>query len=579
MSLSAAIRIAAVGIAVACVACSDGGGPVGSPGGRDGLELVYATPRLRVVPIDGLRRVRIGLIVRREGADGGSAPLPDARLVVAREEGEGVPAAETVVTGPEGLASVDVEMPSTPDLTRIVFRMEDDAGSYLPFDIVSAPVFEADLAPGEIADRLDVPKGGAILRFRLDADADVILIPYETDPDRSGAAYRILYQGTTPGPASAAFGADPPRLPQALAPRGEAGDVIEGTAGDRRVLRPAAVPQSLDIASCMVSASRKAPLRYLGTRIALYVDAPAGEHQARIDSIGRAFDERIFPRNTELFGATTDVDGNGVVFVLMTPELRDVDGVYCDSIRRVGTEALFVAWYADRPLDRVLATLTHEHQHLVNAGYHVESDGGVGDERWINEGLSLAAEALHGYWRESLIRLWEFLNGQNGGLSMLPLDYVPAFDNRYMVFFLYIEDRFGPGALKRLTMSGKRGIANVEFVTGMPFEDLMRDWFVALAVSNRGITDEPRYTYRSVDLMGMTEEIAECECSPVETFTGMRLESLHLATTFDVSRMLDRSDADYYRLLPPEGSGETTYDVYFDAFGREFVEIAAARVR
>jgi hypothetical protein len=309
------------------------------------------------------------------------------------------------------------------------------------------------------------------------------------------------------------------------------------------------------------------------------VDAPADEHQARIDSIGRAFDESIYPRNADLFGVVSDLDGNGVVFVVMTPELRDVDGVYCDSIRRVGTEALFLTWNDEHPLDRVLATLTHEHQHLINATHHVASDGNVGDERWVNEGLSLAAEALHGYWRESLIRLWEFLNGQNGGLSMLPLDYVPAFDNRYMAFFLYLEDRFGPGALKALSTSGRRGIDNVEFVTRMPFEDLLRDWFVALAVSNRGITDEPRYTYHSVDLMGMTEEIAECACSPVDTFTGMRLEPLHLTTTFDVSRMLDRSDADYYRLLPPEGSSETTYDVYFDAYGREFVELAVARVR
>ena len=572
-------RAAGLLIAVACAACADAGGPVGSPGGRDGLELVYATPRLRVVPTDGIRLVRVGLIVRRQGADGGSEPLPDARLVVAREEGEGVPASEIVVTGPEGLASVDVQMPATPDVTRIVFRMQGDAGSYLPFDIVSAPVVEADLAPGQIVDRLDVPKSGAILRFRLDADADVILIPYETDPDRTGAAYRILFQGSTPGPAAAAFGIDPPRLPQALAPRGEAGDVVEGGPADRRVLRPAAVPQSLDIASCMVSASRRAPLRYLGTRIALYVDAPPGEHQARIDSIGRAFDESIYPKNAGLFGVASDLDGNGVVFVVMTPELRDVDGVYCDSIRRVGTEALFLMWDDDRPLDRVLATLTHEHQHLINATHHVASDGAVGDERWVNEGLSLAAEALHGYWRESLIRLWEFLNGQNGGQAMLPLDYVPAFDDRYMAFFLYLEDRFGPGALKALSTSGRRGVDNVEFVTGMPFEELLRDWVVALAVSNRGITDDPRYTYRSVDLMGMTEEIAECECSPVATFTGMRLETLHLTTTFDVSRMLDGSDADYYRLLPPQGSGETIYDVYFDAFEREFVQIAAARVR
>lgn len=581
MGLSPTVRRAAsAALAAVCLACSDGGSPVGSPGGRGGIELLYVTPRLRVVEAGEARTVTIALIVRRQGEDGGSVPLPDARLVVEREEGRGEPSAASAVTDPEGLASIDVRMPAAPDLTRIVIRMAGDAGSYLPFDLVSAPLVLADLEAGEIRDRLDVPKGGVLLRFRLDSDSDVILIPYETDPDRSGAVYRLLYQGASPGGGAAAFGADLPRLPQSLVPRAEAGDVIEGEAGaGRGELAQAAVPQSLDIRSCMVSVSRKAPLRYLGSRVALYVDVPPGEYQTRIDSIGRAFDEQVLPRNTELFGVTSDYDGNGVVFVVLTPELENAEGVYCDSIRRVGTEALFALWDASHPLDRVLAVLAHEHQHLVNAGHHVLSDGDVGDERWLNEGLSLAAEALNGYWRESLLRLWQFLNGQNGGQSMLPLDYVSAFDDRYMAFVLYLEDRFGPGALKALSQSGRRGIDNLEFVTGVPFEDLLRDWFVAVAVSNRGITDEPRYTYRTVDLMGMTEEIRECGCSPVDTFTGMRLEALHLSSSFDVARTLDRADADYYRLLPPEGSGVTTYDVYFDAFGWEFVQIAVARVR
>ena len=90
-------------------------------------------------------------------------------------------------------------MPSGPDLTRIVFRMADDHDSYLPFDLVSAPVAEADLEPGEIRERLDVPKNGVILRFRIEPESDVVLIPYETDPDRSGASYRVLHQGSTPG--------------------------------------------------------------------------------------------------------------------------------------------------------------------------------------------------------------------------------------------------------------------------------------------------------------------------------------------------------------------------------------------
>jgi hypothetical protein len=571
-------RWAACVALAAAFACGDGGGPVGAPGGRDGLELAYATPRLRVVAGGEVETVRIALVVRRRTEEGAFEPLADARLVVEREEGRGQLSAAAAVTGPDGLASVDVAVPDEPDLTRVVFRMESDAGSYLPFDVVTAPVVEADLAPGEVRDRTDVPKSGAILRFRLEPGSDVVLIPYETDPDRTGATYRLLYQGSAPGAGASASGADPPRLPQALAPPSETGDVIEGDGAPRGPLAPATIAESLDIQSCMISTSRRAPLRYLGSRVALYVDAPAGEDQARIDSIGGAFDDRIFPRNTELFGVTSDVDGNGVVIVILSPELESADGAYCDSIRRVGVEAFFVTWRHDYSVDQTLAILAHEHQHLVNAWHHVQANGSVGDDRWLNEGLSFAAEALNGYWRDSLIRVWTFLNGQNGGLSMLPLDYVSAFDDRYMALVLYVEDRFGPGALRALTQSGLKGVDNLEHVTGLPFEELLRDWFVAVGVSNRGWSDDPRYAYRSLDLHGMEEEIAACRCVPVESFSGMRLEALPLSNPFDVSRTLDRADADYYRLVPAE-TGPGTYDVYFDAFGREFVQIAMARAR
>jgi hypothetical protein len=578
MGLNGRARWGASALLAACLACSDGGGPVASPGGRDGLELLYATPRLRVVASGEESTVRIALLVRRREEDGASVPLPDARLTVVLEEGRGELSASSAVTGQDGLAAIDVRMPAQPDLTRVVFRMASDAESYLPFDVVSAPVVEADLEPGEIRERFDVPKSGVLLRFHLEPDSDVVLIPYETDPDRIGAVYRLLYQGPAPGAGGSAFGVDPLKLPQSLAPKGEAGDVIEGEGGSGRgELGQAVIPQSINIQSCQVSVSRQAPLRYLGSRVALYVDAPADEFQARIDSIGRAFDEEIFPRNTELFGVTPDYDKNGVVVVVMTPELRGMEGVYCDTIRRVGNESLVVVWNAAYSSDRLLAVLAHEHQHLVNAGYHVLSDGNVGDERWLNEGLSFAAEALNGYWRDSLIRLWTFLNGQNGGLSMLPLDYVSAFDDRYMAFVLYLEDRFGPGTLRALTQSGRRGLDNLQFVTGIPFEELLRDWFVAVAVSNRGITDDPRYNYRTVDLHGMGEEIARCGCVPVTAFSGMRLETLPLSSPFDVARTLGGADADYYQLVPASQAG--TYDVYFDAFGREFVQIAAARAR
>jgi hypothetical protein len=57
----------------------------------------------------------------------------------------------------------------------------------------------------------------------------------------------------------------------------------------------------------------------------------------------------------------------------------------------------------------------------------------------------------------------------------------------------------------------------------------------------------------------------------------MTLEDLHLDAAFNVTRTLDRADADYYRLaLGPE---ERVEDVFFDAFGRTTVRMAVIRTR
>jgi hypothetical protein len=311
--------------------------------------------------------------------------------------------------------------------------------------------------------------------------------------------------------------------------------------------------------------------------VAIYVDAPRDQHQARIDSIGRAFDERIHPTNTRLFGPTTDLDLNGHLLVIMSPELGTRGGIYCDTIRTLGVESFYANWVPSDPIDRPLATLAHEHQHVINAGLHLTRTGAVGDEQWLNEGMSYAAEALNGYWTGSLLRLWQFTSGQNGGLSMLPLDYVEAFNHQYMMFALYLGDRFGPVTYRNLGLSGRRGVDNVEGVTGMPFEELLRDWFIAAAVTNLDLIQDPRFNYRTVDLHGMAEEIGGCGCLPGDRFRGMTLEELHLDAAFNITRTLDRADADYYRLAL--GPSERVEDVYFDAFGRTTVRMAVIRTR
>ncbi len=566
-------RRAGVALTVAALAagCSEKQGPVGAPGGRDGVVLRYVTPSAQVVPAASPRLVTLALTIGRLGDDGETVPYANALLKATLEEGRGTLRSQFVPADSRGLAAFQVEMPAQSDRTRVIVSLERDARSFLPFEIVTAPVTVVELEVGGIQD-LRPSAEGALLRFPAVADAEYFLIPYQTELERR-ADYRLLYQA----PGDAIVGSlAPPKLPRGLAVgEGEMGHVHRGDIEPGGLVPAAGVAGAVNIKSCRIDADRLAPLRYLGESVAIYVDAPGDSHQARIDSIGRAFDEDIFPTNTMLFGPTTDFDDNDRVLVIMSPDLGLSGGVYCDGIRTQGIEVFYANWVPIDPIDRPLGTLAHEHQHVINAGHHVMSRGDIGDERWLNEGLSYAAEALHGYWGGSLQRVWQFLSGQNGGLSLLPLDYSTAFDDRYMMFLLYLWDRFGSPVFLNLGESGLAGVRNVEGVTGLAFDELLRDWFIAAAVSNRGLLQGSRYNYRTVDLHGMGEQIAACRCVPGSGFQGMTLEPLHLDATFNVTRTLDRADADYYRL--PTIAGDDGHDVFFDTFGRMTVRLAIIR--
>ena len=555
------------------LACSEKQGPVGAPGGRDGIVLRYVTPKAQVVTSSNPHVVTLALSVSRTGDDGETAPFAGALLEAALDEGRGALRNHFATADSRGVAVFQLEMPAQGDRTRVIVTFERDARSFLPFEVVSTSVVPVEPGIGQIQE-VRPPAEGVILRFAAEPGAEYVVMPYQTDLDRR-TGYRLLYQVT--GDVLTGSLEIPP-LPRGLGPGVDGpSDVRRGDIDPAALTASAEVPRAVSIRSCGIKADRMAPLRYDGVSVAIYVDAPRDQHQARIDSIGRAFDERIHPTNTRLFGPTTDLDLNGHLLVIMSPELGIRGGIYCDTIRTLGVESFYANWIPSDPIDRPLATLAHEHQHVINAGLHLTRTGAIGDEEWLNEGLSYAAEALNSYWTGSLLRLWQFTRGQNGGLSMLPLDYAEAFNHQYMMFALYLGDRFGPVTYRNLGLSGRRGVANVEGVTGMPFEELLRDWFIAAAVTNLDLIQDPRFNYRTVDLHGMAEEIGGCSCLPGDRLRGMTLEDLHLDAAFNITRTLDRADADYYRLAL--GPDERVEDVFFDAFGRTTVRMAVIRTR
>lgn len=566
--------------AIALAGCAaEQDGPA-APGGTNGIMMTYVSPRLQVVPADAPAEVELALEVRRADASGVNQPYPGARLRVVREKGRGALASSLVTADASGVARVGVTMPATTDKTAVVVSLERDSDSFLPFDVVSAPVVPLELAAGEVR-HLDPPRDGALLRVAFDPGARYVLIPHHTDVERGGVPYRFFHQlPDQNGFGAAAFGADaiaePYRAATAASPD-PGTDIVAGEVDPGRLTTAAAVPDSVHVESCRIPTNRHAPLRYHGRSIAIYVDDERGMHQARIDSLGLAFDERIEPTNTRTFGRMTDLDGNGVVLAIFSPDLEGgLGGAYCESVRKARVEAFYARWDPEQRIEGALAIMAHEHQHVINAGHHLA--GGLDETLWLNEALSLGAEFVNESWYSVLPRAWRFLNGQNGGLTMLPLEYQRAFDDAYTMFVIYLWDRFGPSVFLNLGTNGLIGRRNVEAVTGQPLEALLRDWFVALAVSGRSSVDDPRYAYSTLDLAGMEEEISGCRCVPVAQLAGMRLEPLHLGLGFDAFRTLAPADADYYELIAPSEEA-TSWDIYYDAYGRQAMRLSVARLR
>lgn len=167
-----------------------------------------------------------------------------------------------------------------------------------------------------------------------------------------------------------------------------------------------------------------ATARYVGVHGAIYLDnsVPAGGYtDAELDSLGVLFDSRIFPLDTTAFGRESDIDGNGVVAILLTDQVNAlspdcsqngqlVPGYFTgeDLLDGPGSNRGEV-FYAivpdpsnalcfDKSVVRRLTgpTLMHEFQHMISYNRHVLLSGGTPEDTWLNEGLSLLAEELGG---------------------------------------------------------------------------------------------------------------------------------------------------------------------------------------
>ena len=321
---------------------------------------------------------------------------------------------------------------------------------------------------------------------------------------------------------------------------------------------------------------------YVGTRAVLYVDetAPAGGLDSDdLELFGQRFDEVIYPTVTGAFGNVSDLDGNQRVVILFTPTVNRltpegsagfVGGFYygIDLLpEQQGSNKgeIFYAIVPDptgefsdpRPKDSVLevtpAVLAHEFEHMVHFNERVLLlQAASTDALWLSEGLALMAEELVAREYElredaSATELFRVGNRRRArrylvdpsAVSLIVAEGRGSLAERGAgwMHVLYLDAQKGPGILNQLVRTTTTGTENVSARAGVPWEELLADWWTATYWDVPAAVGS-RLTYPGLDLVALLRD-------------GYVLQPEELgAADFTRSGSLWSSSAQYYIVVP-----------------------------
>ena len=278
-----------------------------------------------------------------------------------------------------------------------------------------------------------------------------------------------------------------------------------------------------------------ATARYVGTSSAIYVDndAPASDPltDADVAELGSAFDRFHYPIDTTAFGRESDIDGNGVVLILMTKAVNDLTPD-CSQGRVVGyffggdlltgqnsnrAEIFYTLVPAPATsgctavsrraaLNNLKPTLIHELQHMISFNQHSLVRTGLSEDVWLNEALSHFAEELGGrlipnsectpagfascraqYTSGDLVNGYEYLKAPgarflvfpNSGNGTLPERGAGWLHLRWVLDQFASDTILGTDLTRALVQTSNTGAANLQAATGESFSVMVPQWLMA----------------------------------------------------------------------------------------------------
>jgi hypothetical protein len=368
----------------------------------------------------------------------------------------------------------------------------------------------------------------------------------------------------------------------------------------------------------------------VGVHIAIYVDndAPSpGLSQADLGALRDVFDNRLYTVDRGAFGAESDIDGNGVVIVLLTNRVNQlVTSAQCNPPASGGYVAgyffgadidpLFSTAYNNGEIFYALVpdpsgtlscahsvsqvtsvvpvTFVHEFQHMISYNEHVLVRDGDGEILWLNEALSHYAEERAGrsflapppadslsfcrYVVGDLSNAAKYLQApqshflvDTSGIGGLPSR------GAYWLFVRYLIDRYAADTslanidvyTQTLVRTAATGVTNVVQRAGnTPFATLVSRWSLANWVSDLpGFSAPAELKYKTWEFRSAYTSPTPWQCSGSIPITFPLAPGMGAGTAVNSSGVLRAGSGMYHLARQDPGTPGFTL-LFSDASGR-----------
>ncbi|MBI4502144.1 MAG: IPT/TIG domain-containing protein [Gemmatimonadetes bacterium] len=360
----------------------------------------------------------------------------------------------------------------------------------------------------------------------------------------------------------------------------------------------------------------QAKAKYVGSHVAIFQDLnvpPGGFTDDEFGPLGQIFNDVLYDVDTRAFGVESDVDGNGIVYMLLTPVVNgltqksqcssgvitgfffafDIDPAYSNDARFNQAEVFYglvpdpqgtvTCTVAKTRINQIIpSTFIHEFQHMISYNQHVLQRRGLSEDIWLNEAMSHLAEELGGLKFKETGNDQTFSDFVIGDLYDAFL-YLKAPGANYVLwdqgggtlaerggpwlFLRWVVDKFGPGVTRRLEETSLIGTENLANAIGEPVSRLLGQWFLANWVSDLpGFTAPARLRYDTWSFRTTFASLNQQQPSRFDRPYPLVPQQV-VGGTFSATGTLKSGSGDYFRVTQGPSQGGFTVRLTSSAGG------------